>query len=260
MALYLLPQARRHDALCFYHFCRCLDEQIDGSSLSLLEKKNLLESYEEALLHPDSSCLLSDIHRVIEGYQIDRKLFCSLLAGMRMDLELHRYQNFEDLRPYLWRVACTVGLISSAIFGARGETATNYSEHLGMALQLTNILRDVAEDAARDRIYLPLEDLQRFYVTEEELLQGIPSAKAIHLFDYQAERALSYFAKAELAWQKIAPQTRHLLRPARLMQAIYRALLEEMRRDRYELFHRRYHVGLFKKIGLALQLMVSDHH
>ena len=239
IALYLLPQARRKDALWFYSFCHSIDECVDHSSLTQGEKEVFLKT------------ALESLEEMIQRRKLDRKLLGEIIHGMQMDLTVNRYATFEELRLYAWRVASAVGLVSAQLFGAEGPSTQNYAEHLGMALQLTNILRDVAEDAAQNRIYLPLEDLKRFNVTEADLLQSLPPPQATHLFAYEAERALSYFAKADLAWEKMPSRERHLMSPARLMEAIYRTLLEKMQHDLYDVFHQRYRVSFLKKLCLA---------
>jgi phytoene synthase len=242
IALYLLPRARRKSALRFYDLCHSIDECVDSISLSLREKENVLQK------------ALERLEELRERYQLDRTVLEEIIQGMRMDLSINRYETFEDLRLYAWRVASAVGLVSAQLFGASGKNVNEYAENLGLALQLTNILRDVAEDATRGRIYLPLEDFARFHVTEKEILNSTPSPQAIHLLDYEAERALSFFAKAEIAWKKMSPCERHLMRPARLMEAIYRTLLEKIKRDRYDVFHQVYRVGFIKKIALAVKV------
>ncbi len=243
--LLLLPRERRNDTFRFYHFCHSIDECVDRSSLIQQEKEIFLKKSLESL------------EELIERYQLDRNLLHEIIHGMKMDLTIKRYATFEELRLYAWRVASAVGLISVQLFGAKGPVIQAYAENLGMALQLTNILRDVAEDAAQNRIYLPLEDLHRFHVTEKELLHGPLPPQATHLFHYEAERALSYFAKADLAWEKMSSRERHTMRPGRLMEAIYRTLLEKMQRDRYDLFYQRYRVSFLKKISLTLHILFS---
>ncbi|MFZ4116124.1 MAG: phytoene/squalene synthase family protein [Chthoniobacterales bacterium] len=245
IALYLLPHSRRKDALLFYQFCHSIDTCIDDASLAQGEKEDFLKTK------------LNSLEELIHRRQLDRLILSEIISGMHMDLTISRYETFEDLRLYAWRVASAVGLVSAQLFGASGDGVEEYAQNLGLALQLTNILRDVSEDATRGRIYLPLEDLHRFHVTEEEILRGLPSPQATHLFDYQAERALSYFAKTTLAWEKISSQEQRTMRPARLMEAIYRTLLEKMQHDRYDVFHQRYRVGVLKKISLALQVLFS---
>lgn len=243
IALWLLPRNRRKDAFRFYHFCHSIDECIDHSSLTQQEKENFLRISFESL------------EELIQRCKLDRHLINEIVLGMKMDLTINRYATFDELRLYAWRVASTVGLVSAELFGATGLFVCEYAQNLGIALQLTNILRDVAEDVAKDRIYLPLEDLNRFNVSEEELLKKLPSPQATHLFQYEAERTLSYFAKANLAWKKMSPRERRIMRPGRLMEAIYRTLLEKMQYDRFDIFHKHYRVSFWKKISLALQIL-----
>ena len=181
---------------------------------------------------------------------LDRHLLGEIIRGMQMDIDTEdrRYATFQELRLYCWRVASAVGLVSAQIFGAHGGSVARYAEELGIALQLTNILRDVAEDALMNRIYLPSEDLARFGVNETEILSGTPSPAMTHLLSHQADRADSHFAKAELAWSEMSPNQKRLMRPARLMSAIYRNLLVQMHRDRYDVFGKRYRVGRLSKL------------
>lgn len=267
VALFLLPRAQRKDAFLFYSFCHAVDTIADDPLMAFSEKEELLAEWlgiitnlgssASATINIGSESLASKIQEMILRRKLNRHHFCEIIQGVRMDLSLHRYTTFENLHPYLWRVASVVGLISAELFGAKGKIVHTYAEELGIALQLTNILRDVAEDAAMGRIYLPLEDLARFQITEEEILKATPSPQATHLFNYQTERALSYFAKAELAWEKMTSYERRLMRPARLMEAIYRELLQVMQRNRYDLFHQRYKISLTKKISLAIQVIFS---
>lgn len=254
IALYLTPRTRRNDIFIFYSLCHQLDAHIDSSSLTFIEKEKILQSYEEALKNPEKP-LLQNIHQIIEQHHLDHSLFQALIEGMKMDLFQNRYLTFKDLHLYAWRVASTVGLITTQLFGATGKNARDYAEQLGIALQMTNILRDVAEDASLGRIYLPLDELNRFNVTEEEILQRCPSPQATHLLHYQAERALSYFAKADLAWEKMSFLERRRMRPGRMMEAIYRTLLEKMQQSRYDVFHQRHHVHFLKKLSLMFLVL-----
>jgi len=173
------------------------------------------------------------------------------------ETEQNRYATFKDLEIYCRRVASAVGLTSAQIFGAQGEAVESYAEQLGIALQLTNIMRDVSEDASIGRIYIPREDLERFGVSEREILENTSSPSMTHLLNHQAERADSYFAKAELAWAKMTPNQRRLMRPARLMSGIYRDLLLQMHRDRYDVFAKRYRVPVFRKFLILLRVMTA---
>jgi len=258
-ALLLLEGDRRSDALLFGDWCRLVDDIADNRSLAPDVKHAALESWLRALAAEHEGSLPEDFLEMILRRNLDRKLLREIVQGMLMDSGTVRFATFADLEPYCRRVASAVGLVSTRIFGAQGAVAERYAEQLGIALQLTNILRDVAEDAAMDRIYIPLEDLERFGVSEAEILSGSTSPAMTHLLHYQAERVDSWFAKAEIAWSELTVNQKRLMRPARLMSAIYRELLLAMHRDRYDVFAKRYRVSGPKKLALLLQLMTSGN-
>jgi phytoene synthase len=259
-ALLLLPAGRREDALLFGEWCRTVDDIADLPGRTSDEKRALLEGWLQALKPGHESALPAHFREMILRRHLDRHLLAEIVRGMLMDVgetERIRYATFGELRTYCHRVASAVGLISAGIFGASGPVVESYAEQLGIALQLTNILRDVAEDAALGRIYLPMEDLERFGVSEREILENFPSPAMTHLLNHQAERADSYFAKAELAWSEMTVNQRRLMRPARLMSGIYRDLLLQMHRDRYDVFAKRYRVPVFRKFLILLRVMTS---
>lgn len=256
-ALLLLPGDRRSDALLFGAWCRLVDDIADDRSLEVTQKQKALGAWLLALQNENDPGeeLPKDFDSIIRRRHLDPALLCEIVRGMIMDTERNRYATFADLEIYCRRVASAVGLLSARIFGAQGKSVECYAEKLGIALQLTNILRDVAEDAAMGRIYLPLEDLARFGVREGEVLGSIPSPQMTHLLNHQAERADSYFAKAELAWSEMTANQRRLMRPARFMSAIYRDLLLQMHRDRYDVFAKRYRVSTIHKILILIRVM-----
>lgn len=259
LGLLLLPGKRRKDAFLFHDFCRHVDNVADDPALSTMEKQRILNAWLQALMPLHESELPKEFREMIDRRKLDRQLLSEIVRGMLMDTECNRYASFEQLIPYCRRVASTVGLISAKIFGATGTSVERYAEELGIALQLTNILRDVAEDAAMGRIYIPMQDLDRFGVSEHEILENRPSPAMTHLLNHQAERADSYFAKAELAWSEMTTNQKRLMRPARLMSAIYRDLLLQMHRDRYDIFVKRYRVPAFRKFLLLLRVMTSGN-
>ena len=259
LGLLLLPGKRRKDAFLFHDFCRHVDNVADDPTLSTTEKQRILNAWLQALMPLHESELPKEFREIIDGRKLDRQLLSEIVRGMLMDTECNRYASFEQLIPYCRRVASTVGLISAKIFGATGTSVERYAEELGIALQLTNILRDVAEDAAMGRIYIPMQDLDRFGVSEHEISENRPSPAMTHLLNHQAERADSYFAKAELAWSEMTTNQKRLMRPARLMSAIYRDLLLQMHRDRYDIFVKRYRVPAFRKFLLLLRVMTSGN-
>ena len=259
LGLLLLPGKRRKDAFLFHDFCRHVDNVADDTTPSTMEKQRILNAWLQALMPLHDSELPKEFREMIDRRKLDRQLLSEIVRGMLMDTECNRYASFEQLIPYCRRVASTVGLISAKIFGATGTSVERYAEELGIALQLTNILRDVAEDAAMGRIYIPMQDLDRFGVSEHEILENRPSPAMTHLLNHQAERADSYFAKAELAWSEMTTNQKRLMRPARLMSAIYRDLLLQMHRDRYDIFVKRYRVPAFRKFLLLLRVMTSGN-
>jgi len=259
LTLILLPQDRRRDTFLFHDFCRMVDDIADSRISCNAEKQALLDGWCSALQPGSEADLPSDFCEMITRRRLDRSLLLEIIGGMRMDTEHDRYATFDDLRLYCWRVASAVGLVSAELFGAHGEPVTSYSTELGIALQLTNILRDVAEDATMGRIYFPQEDLERFCIAEEEILVHSTSPAMTHLLNFQAERADSHFAKAELAWSRMAVNQRRLMRPARLMSAIYRHLLLQMHRDRYDVFARKYRVPARSKLLLMLRVMTAKN-
>jgi phytoene synthase len=260
LGLFLLPRERRRDALLFSDFCRTVDDIADSSGRTPDEKRDLLQAWLLALKPGYEEALPGEFREMITRRHLDLHLLSEIVRGMLMDVgetEHISYATFEELRTYCHRVASVVGLLSARIFGASGPVVESYAEQLGIALQLTNILRDVAEDAELGRIYLPMEDLERFGVSEREILENVPSPAMTHLLNHQAERADSYFAKAELAWSEMTVNQRRLMRPARLMSGIYRDLLLQMHRDRYDVFAKRYRVPVFRKFVILLRVMTA---
>jgi phytoene synthase len=259
IALIFLPASSRRDAFLFHDFCRTVDDIADSTISTPQEKHSLLNAWLAALQAENERALPSDFLEMIVRRRLDRHLLTEILRGMLMDTNQNRYVTFTELRLYCWRVAAAVGRVSAELFGAQSLAVHRYAEELGISLQLTNILRDVAEDASINRIYLPLEDLERFGVTEQEILERHPSPAMTHLLNFQAERADACFARAEDAWAAITASERRLMRPARLMSAIYRDLLLQMHRDRYDVFAKKYRVSTSKKILLMLRVLSSKN-
>ncbi len=186
---------------------------------------------------------------VLRRFNLPRSAFEDLIDGVAMDLEHRRYATFEALRQYCLRVASAVGLICVEIFGYRDFHARDYAIELGIALQLTNIVRDVAPDLERGRVYIPLEDLQRFGCREEDLRAGVVTANVRSLLKFQCERARQYYRKAE----ETLPNTdgRRLI-AAQIMAAIYLELLKAIERADYDVFSRRLRVSRVRQALVAV--------
>lgn len=246
-ALGCLPPARRHDALVFYDFCRAVDDIADDPGRPPEKKRELLELWKTCLTRGEN--LPEALWAVLVRHDLDRRLLVEIVRGVETDIEPTRFQTYEDLRTYCWRVASAVGLVSIQIFGCKNPASKTYAELLGYALQLTNILRDVAEDAALGRIYLPVEDLQKFEVSESSLLAGKPSGNFGALMRLETARARSLFAAARHAFPA---EDAYALKPAELMRAIYERILSRMEADNFRVFERRYRLSRVEKLAAFL--------
>src|SRR6478672_4882835 len=171
LAFISLGKERRRDITTFYAFCRVIDDVADDAELGVEEKRRRLNQWREWLRgsRPDESSFAAEVRQLMEKYPITPEMLEEIIAGVEMDLSIQRYQTFEELRVYCYRVASAVGLVSIEIFGYRNPACKEYAVQLGLALQTTNIIRDVGKDLRVDRIYLPLEDLARFNYSEKEL-------------------------------------------------------------------------------------------
>ncbi len=249
-AFILLPPERRRALHAVYAFCRFIDDIADDEAIR--EPALLLRRWREELDRVYAGVPTRALSRALADsarrFTIPRDLFVEIIAGVEMDLSRKRYRTFEELRPYCYRVASALGLICIEIFSYRNPSAKLYAENLGLALQLTNIIRDVGEDAARGRIYLPLEDLARFNVSEDEILGGVYSPNFVRLMDFEAKRARELYAKAQSA---LAPEDRATLLTAEAMRLIYAALLERIVKSNYRVLDRRHSLSAPRKLYLV---------
>jgi 15-cis-phytoene synthase len=249
-AFILLPPERRRALHAVYAFCRFIDDIADDEAIR--EPALLLKRWREELDRVYSGAPTRALSRALADsarrFKIPRELFEEIINGVEMDLSRKRYQSWEELRPYCYRVASALGLICIEIFGYSNPSAKLYAENLGLALQLTNILRDVREDAERGRIYLPLEDLARFNVSENEILGGVYSPNFVRLMDFEARRARELYA---LAQSELAPEDRATLLTAEAMRLIYAALLERIINSNYRVLDRRHRLSAPHKLYLV---------
>ena len=249
-AFILLPPQRRRALYAVYAFCRFIDDIADDEAIR--DPALLLRRWREELDRVYAGVPTRALSRALADsarrFKIPRELFEEIINGVEMDLSRKRYQSWEELRPYCYRVASALGLICIEIFGYRNPSAKLYAENLGLALQLTNMIRDVGEDAARGRIYLPLEDLARFNVSEKEILGGAYSPNFVSLMDFEAKRAQELYAKARSA---LAPEDRATLLTAEAMRLIYAALLERIIKSNYRVLDRRHSLSAPHKLYLV---------
>lgn len=242
----VLPPEKRQAIVAVWDFCRAVDNAVDiepdmtRAAAGLARwRTELAACYDDGRPETLQGTRLQPF---ITRFNLPRRSFADLIDGVEMDLGARRYRTFDDLRQYCLRVASAVGLICIEIFGYHDRRARDYAVELGVALQLTNILRDVATDLAQDRLYLPLEDLERFGCTEHDLRvemaragQGVGSDRVRALLAHQGERAHRYFDRARAT---LPPGDARSLVAAEIMSAIYFDILRRIERTGYDVFSR----------------------
>jgi 15-cis-phytoene synthase len=250
-----LGRERKRDITVFYAFCRVIDDIADSSQLSIAEKQVRLAGWREMLrtARSDEPPLARDVRALIDKYSLAVGMPEEIIAGVEMDLTTQRYATFEELRVYCYRVASAVGLVSIEIFGYRNPRCKEYAVELGLALQMTNIIRDVGKDLQAGRIYLPQEDLTRFNYSETELQDRQYNERFIRLMRFEAARAREFFSHAAAA---LPTEDRRAMMPAEIMGSIYRGLLRRMELDKFRVFENEYGVGGLEKVcRIAAQLL-----
>ncbi len=258
LAFLVLPWDKRADMNVFYTFCRLVDDIADAPDLPLEERALLLDAWQQAIstgpspaaTPPGEGRLRDQLHALIAKYQLPPEHFLEIIAGVKMDLTGRHYETFAELRTYCHRVASVVGLVSIEIFGCREPGSRQYALDLGLALQLTNILRDVGVDLDNGgRIYLPIEDLARFNYTPADLRERVYDQRFRALMAFEAQRAEDFYASALRA---MPPGDRRALVAAEIMRAIYWRTLQKMRRDEYQVFNQRYRLSTPHKLAVML--------
>ena len=251
-----LGAERRRDITVFYAFCRLIDDIADAGDLKAIEKERLLASWRGALAEATSEepPLAPEVRRLIAKYAITPAMLEEIIAGVEMDLTIARYENFAALREYCYRVASAVGLVSIEIFGYTNPACRQYAIELGLALQVTNILRDVGKDLAAGRIYLPQEDLARFDYSEADLVARVHDDRFVRLMQFEAERAEDYFRKAAALLPR---EDRRRMVSAEIMASIYHDLLRRMEEDRFQVFSRDYRLSKLAKLGHAARHLLK---
>jgi phytoene synthase len=248
--LFLPPETRRA-ITALYAFCREVDDIADEvSNAGVARTKLAWWRTEVANLfagHPQHPVTRA-LQPFVATARLDAARMNEIIDGMEMDLTHHRYPDFEALKLYAHRVAGVVGQLSASIFGYTNPSTLEYAESLGIAFQLTNIIRDVGEDARRDRVYLPADEMARFGVTTEDILARRMSDGFRDLMAFQAERAESYY---ERAFAHLAPEDRRSQRAGLIMAGIYRTLLGEIRADRFGVLDRRIALTPLRKLWIA---------
>jgi phytoene synthase len=252
-----LPAERRRAITALYAFCREVDDVVDeGMDPQVAAAKLAWWRAEVANLfagrpqHPVTRAL--EPHR--DAFGLSAAHLNEIIDGMQMDLQQSRYLDWTGLEAYCYRVASVVGLLAAGIFGYRDARTLDYAKHLGIAFQLTNIIRDVGEDARKNRVYLPVADLQRFGVPAADILQARETPAFRSLMKFEADRARGFYDSAMSA---LPAADRRAQRPGLIMAAIYRALLDEIQRDGFRVLTQRTSLTPLRKFWIAWRTWVA---
>jgi len=251
-----LPPERRRAITALYAFCREVDDTVDETTDGSVARIKLAwwrtevsKMYAGTPTHP----VMLALQPHIAPYNLQEQHLLAIVDGMEMDLDQSRYLDYPGLQRYCWHVAGVVGILSASIFGYTNPQTLLYAEKLGLAFQLTNIIRDVGDDARKGRIYLPVNELQQFGVTANDLLKLQHSDKFEALMRFQAERAQAIYDEALGLLPK---EDRRAQRPGLMMAAIYRTLLTEIQRDGFHVLNQRISLTPLRKLWLAWKTYV----
>jgi phytoene synthase len=238
LAFVLLPRAKREGMSALYAFCREVDDVADDESLPVEQRRARLSAWRADVARACAQGqpqfrVNQQLQPFIFQHRLPYDLFDQLIRGVEMDLDIKRYATYKELELYCYRVASVVGLLSIEIFGYQNPACRDYANYLGKALQLTNIVRDVRADAERGRIYLPLEELARHKVSEQEILRLEYSARFCHLANAVAAQAGRFY---QLARQTLPPEDRRSMAAAELMGSVYWRLLRKLELQQFDVF------------------------
>ena len=252
-----LPPDRRRAITALFAFCREVDDIADEvSDVNIARAKlgwwraELANLFQGNPQHPVTKALAP----ATTAYAVDQTRLNEIIDGMEMDLTHHRYNDLASLRLYCHRVAGVVGQLSAGIFGYSNPTTLDYAENLGLAIQMTNIIRDVGEDARRDRIYLPQDEMAKFGVSSADILAARHTPAFVSLMAFQCDRAKSLY---EAAFETLSPEDRLLQRPGLIMSAIYRTLLREIERDDFRVLAQRTSLTPIRKFWIAWRTWIA---
>ncbi len=256
-----LSRPRREAMYTIYAFCKMVDSAVDEpppGSNPLEEvarwRKEVSATYQGHPTHPVTISLAAHL----QMFDIPESLLQELITGVEMDLTMNRFATFPELYQYCYRVASVVGLICLRIFQTQSPAAEDYAVNLGLAFQLTNILRDLKGDAALNRIYLPLEDIHRFGYSEEALLQHRSSPALIDLLKFECERAQNYYQQAQEILHTLPPSDQKSLVVAEIMRGVYSRILQQIEDQHYQVFGPRIRVAPMQRLGIAATIWIRS--
>ena len=252
-----LPAPKRRAIYAVYAFCRACDDIADGD-LALPDKRREFAQIRRRLAAPASdaaSPVFVALRHATDAYRIPPDYYEQILQGVELDLTQNRFADFQELRDYCYKVASVVGLVCIRIFGYRDPQAEDYAVDMGIAMQLTNILRDIKEDAARDRIYLPQDEMRRYNYTESELKRGEITEGFAALMQHQTARAREYFRSSRNLFPLMSPDARAC---PQVMHATYATILDRIQLSGYDVFQRRIGVSFPAKLLLLTRLWAGS--
>lgn len=254
-----LPREKSEALKVLYAFFRYSDDITDSDVYSTEKKRALLSEWKENLISAvefksSASTILNRLAQVIKVFRIPVEHLIEFLKGMEMDLTQNYYETFSELRQYCYRVASTVGLTIVEVLGYKNPLVRKYAENLGIALQLTNILRDIKEDIQNSRIYVPLEDLNRFGYTTADLKSNVYNECFRSLMQYECKRVKDYF---NLARSFLPEEDRKSMFMAHIIEKIYQSILRKIQKNNYNVFEYRATVSKFRKFYYALGVYVK---
>jgi phytoene synthase len=267
-----LPKAKQKAIFPIYAFCRNVDDAIDeiveDDEKKAIEIVKDWQNYLEEIYFPtktkkqnskteDQNLVLNAWQDLLKNYKIPQNLPLELIEGVLMDTSIKRYETFDELYVYCYRVASTVGLMSSEILGYSDKIALEYAEKMGVGMQLTNILRDIKEDAERGRIYLPQEDLRKFNVSEEQIYEKKMDENFVEMMKFQIKRARNYYTEGEKGIALLEKDSRFTVL---LASRIYSKILDEIERQNFDVFSGRAHTSKAQKLFSIPKIWLEAKH
>lgn len=254
-----LPADRRKAITALYAFCREVDDIVDDDTTDIERARFKLNGWRKEIAgmiagRPDHP-ITRALSRHLDTFNLDVNLLLAIIDGMEMDLDKVRYDSFDDLKKYCWHVAGAVGILAARIFGLNNPQTEEYAEKLGLAFQLTNIIRDVGDDLKIGRIYLPADELNRFNVSENNLKNARYTPEFRNLMNFQAKRALSLYDEA---FTLLPEEDRHAQKPGIVMASIYRELLLQIEKKDFPVLTERVSLPKTKKFWLAWKAYVDE--
>lgn len=266
MATRFLPNKKQRGIFAIYGLCRYLDDLVDEAEDLILNESITIEEVEEKLFsfkerltkvyngHEVNDPILEAFSDTLRQYDISIDLPFMLMEGVKTDLTKSRFKSFEEVYDYSYKVASVVGLMTSEVFGYTDPKALDYAVDLGIAMQLTNILRDVGEDLQRNRIYIPQNELQKFGITEEKLFENEKSEKFIELMKFQIDRARNYYNKADIGISMLSSDSRL---PVYLARHNYSRILDKIEENNYNVFNTRAYLNYTEKLSILPRVFME---